>query len=64
MEKQIQIIMGTASIYDGRTYHQYNTYGCDGCDDELQVQYNPPFYTKILETGELLCTNCASKIQV
>ncbi len=62
MEKQLQIIMGTASIYEGRTYHQYNKYGCDGCENELQAEYNPPFYTKILDTGELLCTNCASKL--
>ena len=62
MEKQLQIIMGTATIYEGRTYHQYNKYGCDGCDNELQAEYNPPFYTKILDTGELLCTNCASKL--
>ena len=54
--------MGTATIYEGRTYHQYNKYGCDGCDSELQAEYNPPFYTKILDTGVLLCTNCASKL--
>ena len=54
--------MGTATIYEGRTYHQYNKYGCDGCDNELQAEYNPPFYTKILDTGKLLCTNCASKL--
>ena len=63
MAKRIQIILGTASTYEGRTYHQYNDYGCDGCDNELKAEYNPPFYTKIKETGELLCTNCASKVE-
>ena len=62
MAKQMQIILGTAAIYEGRTFHQYKEYGCDGCDNELEVEYNPPFYTKIIETGELLCTNCASRI--
>ena len=62
MAKQMQIILGTATIYEGRIFHQYNQYGCDGCDKELEAEYNPPFYTKITDTGELLCTNCASRI--
>ena len=57
-----QIILGTASEYEGRTYHQYTDYGCTRCDNELRAEYNPPFYTKIKDTNELLCPNCALKL--
>ena len=61
--KNTQIILGTATEYEGRTYHKYTDYGCARCDNELRVEYNPPFYTKIMETDELLCPNCASKLE-
>ena len=62
-QKNTQIILGTATKYEGRTYHQYTDYECARCDSELKAEYNPPFYTKIKETDELLCTNCASKLE-
>jgi DNA-directed RNA polymerase subunit RPC12/RpoP len=61
--KNIQIILGTATEYEGRTYHKYTGYGCAHCDNELRIEYNPPFYTKIMETDELLCPNCASNLE-
>ena len=61
--KNTQIILGTATEYEGRTYYQYTDYECAHCDNELRAEYNPPFYTKIKETDELLCPNCASKLE-
>ena len=60
--RNTQIILGTAFDYEGRTFHQYTDYGCEGCDDELRAEYNPPFYTKVKETNKLLCSNFASKL--
>ena len=48
-QKNTQIILGTATEYEGRTYHQYTDYECARCDSELRAEYNPPFYTKIKE---------------